>query len=100
MEQAEVDPKANLVIEAMAYQIAKEIGGMCAVAGGNVDAIVLTGGMACNSRFTELLTGYISKFALVFIEPGENELLALAEGTLRILGGKEIARKFVLEAIE
>lgn len=97
LELSESDYEIKMIIEAMVYQIAKEIGGMCAIAGGKVDAIVLTGGMAWSSKFTEMLTGYISKFALVFIEPGENELQALAAGALRVLSGKETAKEFSVE---
>lgn len=99
LELSESDPEAKLIIEAMVYQIAKEIGGMCAIAGGKIDAIVLTGGMAWSSKFTEMLTDYISKFALVFIEPGENELNALAAGALRIINGEEAAKEFIVEEI-
>lgn len=94
MELAANDPKAELVIEGMAYQIAKEIGGMCAVAGGNIDAIILTGGMAYNSDFVEKIKSYVARFALVVVEPGENELLALAEGAKRVLTGKEKPKRF------
>lgn len=99
LELSEKDSKAKIIVEAMVYQIAKEIGGMCAIAGGKIDAIVLTGGMAWSSRFTEMLTGYISKFALVFIEPGENELQALSAGALRVINGEEAAKEFILEGM-
>ncbi len=99
MEMAESDAAAREVVEAMAYGIAKEIGGMCAVAGGKIDAIVLTGGMAYNSSFVELIKEYVSKFALVVIEPGENELLSLALGAQRVLAGVEEAKTFDPEVL-
>lgn len=88
------DQHAKLVYEAMAYQIAKEIGAMATVLKGEVDAIVLTGGLA----FSELLTGWISErtkwIAPIFIYPGEDELLAMAQGALRVLHGEEQAKDF------
>ena len=88
------DEHARLVYEAMAYQIAKEIGAMATVLKGEVDAIVLTGGLA----FSELLTGWIVErvkwIAPVLIFPGEDELLAMAQGALRVLRGEEAARDF------
>ena len=86
---AKEDDDAALVVDAMAYQIGKEIGGMVAVAGGSIDAIVLTGGMAYNTEFVQKIKEYIGKFALVVIEPGENELLSLALGAKRVLEGTE-----------
>lgn len=88
------DQHAKLIYEAMAYQIAKEIGAMATVLQGEVDAIILTGGLA----FSELLTGWISErtkwIAPIFIYPGEDELLAMAQGALRVLHGEEQARDF------
>lgn len=83
------DSQARLVFEAMAYQVAKEIGAMAAVLAGKVDYVVLTGGIA-NS---ELLTGWIRErvewIAPVLIYPGEEELRALVEGALRVMRGQE-----------
>jgi len=94
LEMAKNDGGANLVVEAMAYQISKEIGGMCAVLGGNVDAIVLTGGMANNSDFVNRIKVYIYRLAPVFVVPGEYEMEALALGALRALKGEEKPKKF------
>jgi len=94
LEMSESDPEAALVVDAMAYQIGKEIGGMVALAGGSIDAIVLTGGMAYNSQFVQKIKSYVGKFALVVIEPGENELLSLALGAQRVLRGIETAKEF------
>ncbi len=92
--RAENDQKALEVIEAMAYQISKEIGAMCVVLKGKIDGIILTGGMANNIRFVEMIKGYVSSFGLVAVVPGENELEALATGTLRVLRGIESSRTF------
>jgi butyrate kinase len=88
---AEGDAHARLIYEAMAYQVAKEIGAMTTALSGQVDAVVLTGGLA-NSR---LLTGWIEKrvgfIARVLVYPGEDEMLAMAQGALRVLSGEEPA---------
>jgi butyrate kinase len=77
--------------KAMAYQIAKEIGMYAAVLKGEVDAIVLTGGIAYNKKMMSLIRQYIEWIAPIIIYPGEEELQALASGTLRVLNGKEEA---------
>lgn len=86
------DKNADLIFDAMAYQIAKEIGGMATVLNGEIDAILLTGGLA----YSELLCGIIIKrvgfIAPVKIYAGEDEMLALAEGALRVLKGEEKAK--------
>ncbi len=66
----------------MAYQIAKEIGSASAVLNGKVDAIVLTGGLAYGKGFRQGHLKRINWIADVIIQPGENELQALAEGAL------------------
>ncbi len=93
------DDYSKLVVESMAYQISKEIGGMCAVAGGKIDAIVLTGGMAYSSNFVEKIKCYIAKFGLVVTEPGEYEMLALAQGAIRVLNKSETPKSFSLEEL-
>lgn len=89
LEMAKNDKKAKLIVDAMAYQIAKEIGGMCAILKGKVDAIVITGGIANNHEFVENIKSYIYNFAPVFNVPGEFEMEALALGALRVLRGEE-----------
>jgi butyrate kinase len=83
------DAKAAAVYEAMIYQIAKETGAMAAVLCGKVDALLLTGGMAHSSRLVNRLREYINWIAPVRVYPGEDELLALAEGVFRVLDGEE-----------
>ncbi|MEI5908159.1 butyrate kinase [Bacillus spongiae] len=83
------DEKAALVYDAMSYQIAKEIGAASAVLSGKVDAIILTGGLAYGKEFVKNITKRISWIADVIVQPGENELQALAEGALRVLIGEE-----------
>jgi butyrate kinase len=85
------DDHARLIYEAMAYQIGKEIGGMATVLKGDIDALVVTGGVA----HSEMLMGWIRErvawIAPLLVYPGEDELLALAEGALRVLRGEEKA---------
>ncbi|ASF39847.1 butyrate kinase [Halobacillus halophilus] len=88
------DRKAKLVYEAMAYQIAKEIGSMSAALEGRVDAIALTGGLAYGKTFVEEISKRIHWIADVLVYPGENELEALNEGTLRILNHEEVPKQY------
>lgn len=83
------DSSATLVFEAMAYQVAKEIGAQAAVLSGEVDAIGITGGMARSRRFTTLIEKRVSFIAPVHIIPGEQEMRALALGALRVISGEE-----------
>lgn len=86
--------KAKLVYDAMAYQVAKEIGAASTVLKGEVDAIVLTGGLAYGKGFVKEITDRISWIADVIVHPGENELQALVEGSLRVLRGEEVAKVY------
>jgi butyrate kinase len=85
------DAKAREVYEAMAYQVAKEIGAMAAVLGGRLDGIVLTGGLAHSERFSALVSDRVGFLGPVFRFPGEFEMEALAAGALRVLVGEESA---------
>jgi butyrate kinase len=85
------DANAALIVEAMAYQVAKDLGAMVAVLEGVVDGIVLTGGLAYSNRFTGYIKQRVDKLAEVYVYPGENELKALAQGALRVLRGEEKA---------
>lgn len=85
------DEHARLVYEAMAYQIAKEIGGMATVLRGDVDAIVITGGVAHSELLLDWIQARIGWIAPVLVYPGEDEMLALAQGALRVLCGEEVA---------
>ncbi|MCL2672314.1 MAG: butyrate kinase [Clostridiales bacterium] len=87
------DANAETVLQAMCYGMAKGIGALAAVLGGNCDAILLTGGVA-NSKFvTAEIAARVGFLAEVVIYPGEYELEALAAGCLRILNGAEAARE-------
>lgn len=79
------DAKANLVLDAMIQQIAKEIGAMSAVLNGQIDGIILTGGICYSHFLVEKIKKKISFLGQIFVLPGEEEMEALAEGALRIL---------------
>ncbi|MFL9824319.1 butyrate kinase [Rhodoplanes sp. SY1] len=89
------DAEADLVYRAMAYQIAKGIGELSTVVMGKVDRIVLTGAIAHSQRMTDMVSERVAFIAPVEIVPGENELEALAAGTLRVLRGEETPNVFV-----
>ncbi|MFD1018655.1 butyrate kinase [Thalassobacillus hwangdonensis] len=88
------DRKAELVYDAMAYQIAKEIGSMSTVLQGEVDAVVLTGGLAYGKGFVEMISERVKWIADILVYPGENELEALNEGTLRVLRKEEVPKQY------
>lgn len=90
MEQG--NEEAKMLYEAMAYQISKNVGAMATVLRGKVDAIVITGGVAYSKQFIRLLKERIDFIGEVIIIPGEEEMLALAEGALRVLRGEEAAK--------
>ena len=83
------DDLARSVTEAMAYQVVKEIGGIAASMCGEVDAILLTAGLAYWEYFVGLIKSRVSFLAPVLAYPGENELEALALGALRVLRKEE-----------
>ena len=93
------DAKAAAVYDAMIYQIAKEAGSMAAVLCGRVDAVLLTGGMAHSERMVRKLREYIEWIAPITVYPGEDELLALAEGVFRVLDGEEPAKRLETHAV-
>ncbi len=88
------DAEAKLIYDAMAYQIAKEIGSAAAVLDGKVDAIILTGGIAYGKEFTGVISSKVNWIADVTVYPGEDELEALAEGAIRVLSGEETAKVY------
>jgi butyrate kinase len=95
--EASGDKFARKVIEAFAYQIAKDIGSMAAVCKGRVDRVIITGGVANYGKLVGLLTSYVSFIAPVKVLPGEEEMRALASGALRVLRGDEAALNYIGE---
>ncbi|WP_130838039.1 butyrate kinase [Lachnoclostridium sp. Marseille-P6806] len=88
------DEKAILVRDAFVYQLCKNIGAMAAVLGGRVDRIVLTGGIAHDSYVTAEIEKKVSFIAPITVYAGEDELLALAQGALRVMNGEEAAKEY------
>jgi butyrate kinase len=82
------DEKAILIQDAMAFQVAKEIGAMSTVLFGEVDAILLTGGMAYDNVFIDKIKSRIHKIAPISVYPGEDEMKALAMNGLMILNNE------------
>lgn len=82
------DKHAELLIEAMIYQTAKCIAADGAVFFGEVDAILITGGMAHSDYITSRLRRRIEFLAPVFVYPGEDEMQALAFNALAVLRGQ------------
>jgi butyrate kinase len=82
------------VYEAMAYQVAKEIGCLATVLKGDVDAVVITGGVAYDRNFIAWIRERVSFIADLLVYPGEREMEALALGALRVLRGQEEAREY------
>ncbi len=89
------DKKCRDVLEAMAYQTAKEIGAFSTVLKGDVDAILITGGMANSKWFCNLIIERIHKIAPVYVYPGEDEMKALAENGALILSGEIEPKEYV-----
>ena len=85
------DEYAKLIYDALALQVAKSIGELATVVNGDVDAIIITGGIAYSKYMSESISKRVKFIASVEILPGENELEALAFGALRVLKGEEEA---------
>ncbi len=89
------DEKAKYVYDGMAYQIAKEVGGMVAILQSDVDGILITGGIAHDKYFVNQLISYIHRMAPVHVYPGEDEMRALAMNGLRLILGEVEAREYI-----
>ncbi len=85
------DKKAELVFDAMCYQVAKEIGACAAVLEGKIDAIFLTGGLVYNELTVENIKKRAGFLAPFYLFPGEKEMEALSQGAVRVLKGEEEA---------
>lgn len=90
----EGDAYASELKEAFLYQVAKDIGSMACVLEGKVDQIIVTGGIAYGPEVIANLkekAGWIAPFT---VYPGEDELLALTQGALRVLNGEETVKEY------
>jgi len=84
------DGEADLVLRAMAYQIAKEIGGGATALKGRVDALIFTGGIAHSDYIVDLVRERVDFITPdIFLYPGEHEMDSMAQGALRALRGEE-----------
>jgi len=88
------DLHAMLILRAMCYSISKEIGAMAVALKGNVDAILLTGGIAHSKRVTDFIADHVDYIAPIYVYPGENELRALAANALAVLRGERQAKSY------
>ena len=91
----EGDRDAKLIHQALAYQVSKEIGAMAAVLSGQLDGILITGGMAHNPGLTKAIKERVAFMAPVFIYPGEDEMRALAHNGSLLLSGKVSAKEYI-----
>ena len=88
------DENVKLVFDAFIYQVCKDIGAQATVLKGKVDQIIITGGIAYNDRITSAMKERIGFIAPVTVYPGEDELLALAQGAIRVMNGEEKAKVY------
>ena len=89
------DKEAELIYQAMAYQVAKDIGAQVAVLDCEVDAIILTGGIAYSEMFTQMVKAKVAKLSNFVVYPGEDEMIALAQGAIRVLNKEEEAKVYL-----
>jgi butyrate kinase len=88
------DKKAEEIYNAFIYQVCKNVGAQAAVLEGKVDQIVVTGGIAYSKLVIAEFTKKLSWIAPLTVYPGEDELLALAQGALRVMNGEEKAMEY------
>jgi butyrate kinase len=89
------DAKAQLIQDAMAYQVAKEIGAMSTVLMGKVDAILLTGGIAYGKPIVDAIVKRVAHLAPVQVYPGEDEMQALAMNGLMVINNEVEVKKYI-----
>lgn len=92
---AEGDTYAKLIYDAMAYQVAKEVGAMAAVLKYAVDGILITGGIAHDKYFTNQVISYTHRIAPVHVYPGEDEMEALAMNGMRVVNGELQVKEYM-----
>lgn len=90
----EGNEKAVEAKEAFLLQVSKDIGSMACVLNGKVDQIIVTGGIAYGADVIAALKDRAEWIAPFTVYPGEDELLALAQGALRVLAGEEEAKEY------
>lgn len=94
----EGDEHAGKVVEAMVYQIAKDIGAMTIAIGGSLDGLILTGGLARSELVVRRLKARVGHLAQIIVYPESLEMEAMAAGALAVLEGREAAKTYRLMA--
>lgn len=95
----ENDQYARLIYDAMGYQIGKEIGAYSAVVCGNINNVILTGGISYSKYLVEKISSMVSFIAELVVYPGEDEMDALNKGALRVLQGEEKVKVYEEEVV-
>lgn len=90
----EGNKEAELIYNAFIYQVAKNIGEMATVLEGKVDAIIITGGIAYSEKVIANIKKRVGFISEIVVYPGEDELLALAQGAIRVISGEEEAKVY------
>ena len=93
-EKQEGNEFAELIYNAFIYQVSKSIGEMATVLKGKVDSIILTGGIAYSPIVVADIKERVEWISNVTVYPGEDELLALAQGAIRVLSGEEESKEY------
>ncbi|MDR2182778.1 MAG: butyrate kinase [Clostridiales bacterium] len=93
-ERAKTDPDVKLIVDALAMQVGKEIACQAVALCGDVDAIILTGGIAYSDYITGEIARRVEFIAPVKRYPGEDELAALNAGALRVMRCEEEGRQY------
>jgi butyrate kinase len=88
------DEKAIFYREAMAYQVAKTIGEMSTVLKGDVDGILLTGGIAYDKSLMAMIRERVEFISNVFVYPGQDEMKSLAMNALMVYKGDVEAKEY------
>ena len=83
------DEKAKEVFDAFILHICKDIGAVACVLSGKVDQIILTGGIAYSDVVVKEIREKTEWIAPITVYAGEDEMLALVQGGLRVLNGEE-----------
>ena len=91
------DEESALIYRAMIYQVAKEIGAMATTMNGNLDGIIITGGIAHSERVVNDLSERINFISSISVHPGENELESLAAGGFRAVDGEQEVQTYISE---
>lgn len=90
----ETNVEIRKVLNAMIYQISREICASAAALNGKVDMIIITGGLAKSTLIVEGIRKRVSFLGIISVVPGEREMAAMAEGVIRVLEGKEEPKKY------